>query len=357
MKLSELFLNRFLYKEFQQDIETKDSVYDAMNNIPAPVPPLAAGGAAQDINTSNVFINGAQIEPGTIPTTVLDVSNWGWTQTCIFTSLNGSTVQWSLGNFISANGISYAISVGNTGTMGAGVKTYIYLDLNVSSTAYQHTAVPGDAVGIGKVLIAVANPSTSGNATWNLNVATQIVSDNILANSINASKITAGSITATQISSGYIYAGTILANQITAGTLTGFTIRTAASGARVQMDSTNYIQGYDSSYKRFELDTKSLSYYDENGIFVGSIQGGIDGSGTLYDWLWIYVSQGVTLQGGPLIVGSDVNAYSFTLNSVTITDWSDIGGSQTPWTSDVDAAGYKLTGLGKFKLPVGTNLY
>lgn len=194
MNLSELFLNRFLYKTPLQNLETKDAVYDASNVIPVAVPPLSAGGAAQDINTNNVFINGAQLEPGTFPVTVLDVSNWGWGQTCVFSSPSNVQVNWGLGTFTSASGESYSISAGNTGTMAA--KTYIYLDLNVSITAYQITTTPADAVGIGKVLIAVAKNSTApDNATYNLSEATQIVGDNILANSIDASKITAGTIT------------------------------------------------------------------------------------------------------------------------------------------------------------------
>lgn len=191
MELTELLLNRFLYKDNLQNLETKDSSYNAGNVIEAEVPAVASGGAAQDINTSNVTINGQQLTPGTYPVTVLDVSNWGWGQTCVFSSTDLDTVSWTLGVFKSADGVSYNITAGNTGNMGA--KTYIYLDLNVSATAYQVTTTPATAVGVGKVLIAVANPDTAA-ATYNLSEATQIVGDNILANSINASKITTGQL-------------------------------------------------------------------------------------------------------------------------------------------------------------------
>ena len=154
MKLSELFFNRFLYRQSQQTLETQDSVYDASNVIPASVAPVASGGAAQDINTSNVTINGVQLTPGTFPPSLLDVSNFGWGQTCVFTSASATQVNWGAGSFKSANGIVYAISAGNTGAMGA--KNYIYLNLNVSSTTYQITTNPALAVGLGKVLIAVA---------------------------------------------------------------------------------------------------------------------------------------------------------------------------------------------------------
>ena len=204
MKLTELFLNRFLYRDNTQNLETKDSVFVSTDSTPAEPSPIYSGGAAQDINTGNVFINGAQLEPGTIPQTVLDVSNWGWGQTCAFSSTDLNTVSWGAGTFKSADGTSYSISAGNTGNMAA--KTYIYLDLLTSTTAYQITTTPGNAVGVGKVLVAVANPD-SGGATYNLSEATQIVGDNIIANTIDASKLSVGQLSAITADLGTITSG------------------------------------------------------------------------------------------------------------------------------------------------------
>ena len=123
MKLADLFLNRFLYRDNKQNSETKDSAFvsaDSSEIDPASIP---SGGAAQDINTGNVQIDGAQLEPGTYPTTTLDVSNWGWGQTCAFVSATLNTVTWGAGTFTSADGEAYAISAGTTGVMAA--KTYI----------------------------------------------------------------------------------------------------------------------------------------------------------------------------------------------------------------------------------------
>ena len=191
MKLADLFLNRFLYRDNNQNSETKDASFVSADSSSAEPAPIYSGGAAQDINSGNVLIDGGQLEPGTIPTTVLDVSNWGWGQTCAFSSTDLDTVSWGAGTFTSASGESYSISAGNTGNMAG--KTYIYLSLLDSETAYQTTTTPSEAVGIGKVLVAVANPDTT-SATYNLSEATQIVGDNILANSINASKITTGQL-------------------------------------------------------------------------------------------------------------------------------------------------------------------
>lgn len=191
MKLAELFLNRFLYRDNTQNSETKSSEFVSADSTPLEPASIPSGGAAQDINTSNVTINGAQITPGTIPPEVLDVSNWGWGQTSVFSSTDLNTVSWGAGTFTSASGVAYSIGAGNTGNMAA--KTYIYLDLNVSSTAYQITTTSANAVGLGKVLVAVAE-NAAVTATYMLSEATQIVGDNIISNTINASSIKTGSL-------------------------------------------------------------------------------------------------------------------------------------------------------------------
>lgn len=191
MKLSELSLDRNLYRDNTQSSETQDSSFVSLDSSETEPTPIPSGGSAQDINTGNVTIDGAQLTPGSIPPATLDVSNWGWGQTCAFSSTDADTVSWGAGTFTSANGLSYSISAGNTGNMSA--KTYIYLDLNVSNTVYQTTTTPATAVGVGKVLIAVAQ-NAAVSATFMLSEATQIVGDNVIANSINASKLTAGSV-------------------------------------------------------------------------------------------------------------------------------------------------------------------
>ena len=227
-----------------------------MDTEPASIP---SGGAAQDINTGNVTINGQQLTPGTYPVTVLDVSNWGWGQTCAFSSTDADTVSWGIGVFTSASGVSYNIAAGNTGNMAA--KTYIYLDLLVSETAYQVTTTPANAVGIGKVLIAVAENATAPNlATYNLSEATQIVGDNILANSINASKIVAGSITTTQLNFTPVTSTNVVAS-INASA-EGIQI----SGARIAISgSTTFSAGYDPTTKLPTASAGNLAYLNTVG--------------------------------------------------------------------------------------------
>lgn len=296
MKLTDLFLNRYLYRD-KQTIETQGSEFQSTNSLTEDPAAIPSGGAAQDINTGNVFINGDQIEPGTIPQTTLDVSNWGWGQTCAFTSASATQVNWGAGTFKSADGTSYSISAGNTGVMST--KNYIYLDLNISSTTYQKTTTPATAVGIGKVLIAVAQNDVT-TATYNLSEATQIVGDNILANSINASKITTGQLIvgtnvgqgtafptssagslaylsavgtaqldSTVIVGGYIKTSLLTASNIIVGTLTGINI----TGVTITGSTLTTA----SSGQRVVLNTNNISYYDSSNVFSGQVYGDTGG--------------------------------------------------------------------------------
>lgn len=274
MQLSDLLLNRNLYKDpLVSDYLGVDNNYAQSQFLPDYNPYGDSGGsnATYDINTSTLGVNGATIIPGTIPPGTFDISDLGWTNTCVFSVSGASTVNWTSGVFTSASGTSYSISSGTTGSMGA--KTYIYLDIGVSTTAYQTTTSVNTPIGVGKVLIAVAQNGASV-ATYVPVQTTQIVGDNILANTIDASKITAGSITATQISASYVYAGTISANNVTAGTLTGSIVRTSSGSSRVQMDvSSNSLSLYSSNILRAFLSGTSMTFYNASGTLTGGIYG------------------------------------------------------------------------------------
>jgi hypothetical protein len=68
--------------------------------------------------------------------------------------------------------------------------------------------------------------------------------------------------------------GTTPTIEIKGGTIIGGTIQTALSGARIKLDSTNYLQVYDSNgYLRVKLDTSSLTFYNTSGSYIGKIYG------------------------------------------------------------------------------------
>lgn len=181
---------------------------------------------------------------GEIPQAQLNIADRGWTQTCTFSSYDAQTIAWTSGSFISADGTTYSISAGDTGTMAA--RSYIYLDITTSETEYQTTATAGDAVGLGKVMIGTAMfgaaeatfETFGGVGGLNINAA-NIVAGSITANEIAATTITAAKMAADVISGGYIVAGLLTASNIQTGTLTGRKVTvTASGGGTIELDPT-----------------------------------------------------------------------------------------------------------------------
>lgn len=150
---------------------------------------------------TNVSITGGSVSgTATVGISNVNLASRGWTQTSVFSVTDADTVAWAAGTFTSADGTAYSIGAGNTGNMAAA--TYIYLDIAVSTTAYQTTATAATAVGAGKVLIAKAQNGT-GEATFQ-------VFGGIGGQNINASSIVANSITANELSTSILYAGSIV---------------------------------------------------------------------------------------------------------------------------------------------------
>ncbi len=325
MKLSDLQLNRQLYRTQPQTAEVLGADAVASNEAAPPSTAIASGNSVTDINTNAEQINGDVIAPGTIPPSTLDISNFGWTQTCAFSVIDSDTVSWSSGNFTSADGSNtYALAGGTTGNMGASpARTYVYLDIDTSTVEYQVSTSITAPIGIGKVLIAVCQaaiaPSTT--ATYALVQATQIVGDNVIANTIDAQKLNVGQLSAITAD-----LGTITAGSITGITITGSLFRTATSGQRIEITSspTNLINFYDDSdlYGSLEVESSggsghiNLSTPDGAGLFLDtdvgssgyggatlSAQGGlVDVSGNAtnsYSTLGIQGGGSVGIHGGP----------------------------------------------------------
>jgi len=150
-----------------------------------------------------------------------------WTQTCAFSSTNTTKVSWGSGTLYLADGTTYAISAGDTGTMSA--LTYIYFDPATSTTTYQKTTTQANTIGKNFILIGVAINDTAG-AKYSLTQGTIIVADNIQANTLSAISANLGSITA----------GSIDSVTITGGTITGTTISTASTGYRIVLGPSGY---------------------------------------------------------------------------------------------------------------------
>lgn len=176
------------------------------------------------VTATNITITGGSVATGTLSGLVglsnVNVAAQGWTQTSVFSITDADTVAWGAGVFTTASGTTYSISAGNTGNMAA--KTYIYLDIAVSTTVYQTTTTPATALGSGKVLVAVAQNGTveptfavlQGQGAQNIDAAS-IVASSITANEIAAGAVTAGKISVSQLSAIAADLGSITAGSIT----------------------------------------------------------------------------------------------------------------------------------------------
>lgn len=208
---------------------------------------------------SNITITGGSVATstlsGTIAQTNLNLADRGWTQTCVFSVTDLDTVAWGVGTFTSADGTVYNISAGNTGNMVA--KTFVYLDIAVSTTAYQTTTTATTAVGAGKVLIAVAQNGDS-TATYSLTETSMVTGDMILANTIVANKMSV-----TTLSSIVANLGTITAGNITLDT-SGY-IR---GGATDYLTGTGFFQGYSGGVYKFSVGNPATSYFSWDGNYT-----------------------------------------------------------------------------------------
>lgn len=196
---------------------------------------------------------------------------FGWSHTLTFTATDNDTVEWTTGTISLANGTTYSIGVGNTGTMAA--PTYIYLDTTISVIALQTSTTNSDAVGTGKILITVAedvadatkfaeflvfgNRGVGGLFTKENIVANTLTTNEIAANTIVAGNIAASTITGTEILSLNITSKTITADT---GTIGGWTLAAASlSAGSVNFEAT-------AERLRFGLATAPLTGV---GIFLG----------------------------------------------------------------------------------------
>ena len=111
-----------------------------------------------------------------------NIAAQGWSQTCVFYTSDSNTINWSAGTLTTAAGTVYSISASDTGNMTA--KTYIYLDIGVSTTAYQTTTTASTAVGSGKVLVAIAWPVLADYVTLPYSTSHFLRTPDAVANSI-----------------------------------------------------------------------------------------------------------------------------------------------------------------------------
>jgi len=200
---------------------------------------------ADDITAGT--LNPDRIEEGALASTKFKTAVKGWSHDLTFSSTDSDTIAWTAGSIILSDGTYYSIDAGNTGDMGD--LTYVYLDIDTSTSSLQTTTTLTDSVGDGKIVIASANSSTSeaifqsfgGSGGIKVNKdniqAGAITADEIAANTITANELAANSVTATEMDVAYLSAIAADMGTLTAGNLT------LSSGGYVREGQTDYNTG------------------------------------------------------------------------------------------------------------------
>jgi hypothetical protein len=255
-------------------------------------------------------IQGGDIDAGAIAAAALTKQAQSFNTGIVFSATDHDTVQWTAADITFSDETTYSIGSGNTGTMSA--LTYIYIDTDLSTTVLQVTTTFGNTVGDNKILLCVAQNIADSNqkaffvpAVGVFGINETVIGDNsiatgkiqalaitaaeIAANTITAAKIAAltitaaeiaattitgakmvaGTVTATQLTGttlsalyadlGTITAGSLDAVTITGSTITGGTVRTSASGERVELTSANTLDVYSSiGAKIFDMQVESV---------------------------------------------------------------------------------------------------
>lgn len=198
-------------------------------------------GAANDANylkytlSSGVFtLYGVNVDNPTLTNlkSGSEIAIQGWQFDATFSSSDYRTVAWTGGTIKLLDGTTFTITAGTTGNMAA--VTYIYFAKGTSEIALQITTTAANAVGTGKILIAVANlnSDTTSRATFQVfggKGGELLAVDNIAANSAstnefisNTAQIKDAIITSAKIDS-------LVANKITSGTISSKTITLAVT--------------------------------------------------------------------------------------------------------------------------------
>lgn len=246
-------------------------------------------------------VNGSDIANSVITDiqTGSEIAIQGWQSTIIFSAGNYQLVSWAAGTIKLLDGTSYAINLGNTGNMAAGLY-YIYLDIAVSTIALQKTQTAATAVGTGKILIAVAqrNADTTSRATFQVfggSGGNTLLVDNIAANSASVNEFVSNTAQIANLIVTDAKINTLAVSKLTAGTITSqtITLATAASvdcyinAGKTAWDNTQagFILGLDNTTAKFFIgDTTKFLNWDGAALTVqGILQTAASGQRVILD--------------------------------------------------------------------------
>jgi len=216
-------------------------------------------------------LNGAYISQAVLASiasgSALEIQSWQFTG--VFSATDYQVVAWTAGTLTLADGTTYAIDAGNTGNMAA--TTYIYFSLATSTTVLQKSTTASNAVGAGKILIAVANNVASPkDAEFQVfggtgGTSKLITADNIAASTITADEIAGNTITANKMNVSTLSAIAADLGTITAGNMTINSSGYIKGGQSGYNSGTGFFLGYDTSAYKFSLGDGTSSYLTWDG--------------------------------------------------------------------------------------------
>lgn len=189
-----------------------------------------------------------------------------------FTPTDNDTVAWSSGSVIDNDGVLYTISSGSA-TVAA--LTYIYFDVALSPTTLQTSTDPADAVGTGRLLLAIAE--NIADVTKLINFIALSVPD--FSKVWTGAQITANTLTAAHIASlvftgktANFDTGTIGGWTLASSELSSGSVKIQATSERILMGSatgpmtgTGIFLGKDGSDYEFRAGNPSDDYIHWNG--------------------------------------------------------------------------------------------
>jgi len=190
------------------------------------------------VTGSSITITGgsvaASILSGLVPLANENVAAQGWTYSGAWSSTDNNTAAWASGTLTTAAGTAYSITGSNTGNMAA--KTYVYLDIGVSITAFQTTTTAATAVGSGKVLVAVAQNNTDSSGKVWLQVfggtgGVFLAVDNLAANSSSTNEFISNTAQIANLVVTNAKINDLSVAKLTSGTSTSKTYTLATAGA------------------------------------------------------------------------------------------------------------------------------
>lgn len=250
---------------------------------------LEMGDADNNIswNGSLLTVNGAVVDTPVITNLQegSEISIQGWSNDIEFSSTDYNTVAWASGTITLLDGTTYSITGGNTGDISA--LTYIYLDINVSTTVLQTSTTATDAVGAGKILVAVAknNTDTSSKATFQAfggQGGQQLAVDNISANSASTNEFVANTANIKDAIISNAKITDLSVDKLTSGSITSkvitLTVAPATGDAKIQAGKTDF----DNTESGFILGIDD-SDSDKAKFIIGDSQYYINWNGEILD--------------------------------------------------------------------------